>query len=129
MVTAAAATTESRQTVLTTTKFDRFTRNLAEAGKCRPTCATRVLLFGLGSQTFGRDDLFGKLFLQTLGIVAKFEANLNHMCTRKGMAKTRATARRRGKEIRKCPSRHARRSTASPPVPHRGTNPHLRLVT
>ncbi len=38
------------------------------------------------------------MFLQTLGMVAEFEANLNHMRTREGMAKARAKGRLKGKQ-------------------------------
>ncbi|MDV6278138.1 recombinase family protein [Rhodococcus erythropolis] len=47
-------------------------------------------LFGLGSQIYDWANPFGKLFLQTLAMVAEFEANLNHLRTREGMAKARA---------------------------------------
>jgi DNA invertase Pin-like site-specific DNA recombinase len=70
-VTSAAAAVTERQAVLTTTRFDRFARG---------------------------HDPFGKLFLQTLAMVAEFEANLNHLRTREGMAKARAKGRLKGKQ-------------------------------
>jgi DNA invertase Pin-like site-specific DNA recombinase len=46
----------------------------------------REVLFGLGSSVYDWHDPFGKLFLQTLAMVAEFEANLGHLCTREDMA-------------------------------------------
>ncbi|MFF7939803.1 recombinase family protein [Nocardia gamkensis] len=54
-------------------------------------------MFGLGSQIYDWADPFGKLFLQTLAMVAEFEANLNHLRTREGMATARAKGRLKGK--------------------------------
>lgn len=96
-VTSAAAVTE-RQVVLTTTKFDRFARNMAEAGEILTDLRKRDVLFGLGSSIYDWHDPFGKLFLQTLAMVAEFEANLNHLRTREGMAKARAKGRLKGKQ-------------------------------
>lgn len=88
--TSAAAAIDERQVVLTTTKFDRFARNMAEAGQTLTELRERDVLFGLGSSIYDWADPFGKLFLQTLAMVAEFEANLNHLRTREGMAKARA---------------------------------------
>ena len=49
-VTCAAAAVTDRQVVLTTTKFDRFARNMAEAGEILTSLRAREVLFGLGSQ-------------------------------------------------------------------------------
>ncbi|WP_327099268.1 recombinase family protein [Nocardia vinacea] len=84
--------------MLTTTKFDRFARNMAEAGEILTSLRQRDVLFGLGSQVYDWADPFGKLFLQTLAMVAEFEANLNHLRTREGMAKARAKGRLKGKQ-------------------------------
>lgn len=65
-------------------KFDRFARNMAEAGQIRTGLRERDVLFGLGSSTYDWHDPFGKLFLQTLAMVAEFEANLGHLRTREG---------------------------------------------
>ncbi|MFC7428721.1 recombinase family protein [Nocardia tengchongensis] len=97
-VTSAAAAVTERQVVLTTTKFDRFARNMAEAGEILTSLRERDILFGLGSQIYDWADPFGKLFLQTLAMVAEFEANLGHMRTREGMAKARAKGRLKGKQ-------------------------------
>lgn len=35
------------------------------------------MLFGLGGSVYDWNDPFGRLFLQTLAVVAEFEANLN----------------------------------------------------
>lgn len=71
---------------------------MAEADEILTDLRGRGVLFGLGSQIYDWDDPFGKLFLQTLGMVAEFEANLNHMRTREGMVKARAKGRLRGKK-------------------------------
>ena len=97
-VTSAAAAVDERQVVLTTTKFDRFARNMAEAGEILTGLRERHVLFGLGSSIYDWNDPFGKLFLQTLAMVAEFEANLNHLRTREGMAKARAKGRLKGKQ-------------------------------
>ncbi|GAA5050122.1 recombinase family protein [Nocardia callitridis] len=97
-VTSAAAAAAGRQVVLTTTKFDRFARNMAEAGEILTDLRKREVLFGLGSSIYDWHDPFGKLFLQTLAMVAEFEANLNHLRTREGMAKARAKGRLKGKQ-------------------------------
>jgi DNA invertase Pin-like site-specific DNA recombinase len=97
-VTSAAAAVTDRQVVLTTTKFDRFARNMAEAGEVLTSLRQREVLFGLGSQIYDWADPFGKLFLQTLAMVAEFEANLGHIRTREGMAKARAKGRLKGKK-------------------------------
>ena len=97
-VTSAAAAVSGRQVVLTTTKFDRFARNMAEAGEILTDLRKRDVLFGLGSSVYDWNDPFGKLFLQTLAMVAEFEANLGHLRTREGMAKARAKGRLKGKQ-------------------------------
>jgi DNA invertase Pin-like site-specific DNA recombinase len=47
------------------------------------------VLFGLGASVYDWKDPFGRLFLQTLAMVAEFEANIGHLRTREGMAKAR----------------------------------------
>lgn len=44
------------------------------------------MLFGWGASVHDWNDSFGRLFLQTLAVVAEFEANLGHLHTRGGMA-------------------------------------------
>ncbi|SDD24834.1 Resolvase, N terminal domain [Rhodococcus tukisamuensis] len=84
--------------MLTTTKFDRFARNMAEAGEILTGLRERDVLFGLGNSIYDWNDPFGKLFLQTLAMVAEFEANLNHLRTREGMAKARARGQLKGRQ-------------------------------
>lgn len=57
----------------------------------------REVRFGLGSRINDGNDPFGNLFLQTLAMVAEFEANLGHLRTREDMAKARAKGRLKGK--------------------------------
>ncbi|MEU6580570.1 recombinase family protein [Nocardia sp. NPDC046763] len=53
---------------------------------------------GSASSIYDWPDPFGTLFLRTLAMVAEFEANLNHLRTREGMAKARAKGRLEGKQ-------------------------------
>ena len=62
------------------------------------------MLFGLGSSVYDWKDPFGQLFLQTLAMVAEFEANLSHLRTREGMAKARRQGKLRGKQPQLPPS-------------------------
>nr|WP_280267307.1 recombinase family protein [Nocardia wallacei] len=63
-VTSAAAAVTGRQVALTTTKFDPFARNMAEADDILTTLRERDVLFGLGSQIYDWADAFGELCLQ-----------------------------------------------------------------
>ncbi|MEV0236417.1 recombinase family protein [Nonomuraea sp. NPDC050786] len=65
-------------TVFTVTKFDRFARNMAEANDILTDLSGRGVLFGLGASVYDWNDPFGRLFLQTLAMVAEFEANIGH---------------------------------------------------
>jgi DNA invertase Pin-like site-specific DNA recombinase len=83
--------------VFTVTKFDRFARNMAEANEILTDLRGRGV-FGLGASVYDWNDPFGRLFLQTLAMVAEFEANLNHLRTREGMAIARRKGKLRGKQ-------------------------------
>ncbi|WP_248958436.1 recombinase family protein [Sphaerisporangium perillae] len=72
--------------VFTVTKFDRFARNMAEANEILTDLSNRGVLFGVGATVHDWNDPFGRLFLQTLAMVAEFEANIGHQRTREGMA-------------------------------------------
>ncbi|MFF4625845.1 recombinase family protein [Nonomuraea jabiensis] len=72
--------------VFTVTKFDRFARNMAEANQTLTDLSGRGVLFGLGASVYDWNDPFGRLFLQTLAMVAESEATLGHMRSREGMA-------------------------------------------
>ncbi|WP_433344974.1 recombinase family protein [Microtetraspora malaysiensis] len=78
--------------VFTVTKFDRFARNMAEANDILTD------LSGLGASVYDWNDPFGRLFLQTLAMVAEFEANLGHMRTREGMALAKKNGKLKGKQ-------------------------------
>ncbi|WP_245671775.1 recombinase family protein [Nocardia amamiensis] len=108
-VTSAAAAVTGRQAVLTATKFDRFARDMAEASQILTSLRERGVLFWLGSAVYDWDDPFGRLFLQTLAMVAEFEANLGHLRTREGMAKARA---RQAAETSSCSAQYD-----PPPLP------------
>ncbi|WP_242613924.1 recombinase family protein [Actinomadura roseirufa] len=60
--------------VFTVTKFDRFARNMAEANQILTDLSDRGVPFGLGASVYDWNDPFGRLFLQTLAMVAEFEA-------------------------------------------------------
>ena len=84
--------------VFTVTKFDRFARDVADAHAILTELSGRGVLFGLGGSVYDWTDPFGRFFLQTLAMVAEFEANLNHLRTREGMAKARRAGKLRGKQ-------------------------------
>jgi DNA invertase Pin-like site-specific DNA recombinase len=84
--------------VFTVTKFDRFARDVADAHAILTDLSGRGVLFGLGASVYDWTDPFGRLFLQTLAIVAEFEANLNHLRTREGMARAKRQGKLRGKQ-------------------------------
>lgn len=64
----------------------------------------RGVRFGLGGSVYDWTDPFGRLFLQTLAMVAEFEANLNHLRTREGMAVAKRKGKLRGKQPKLPPS-------------------------
>jgi DNA invertase Pin-like site-specific DNA recombinase len=82
----------------TVTKFDRFARNMTEACQILTDLAARGVKFGLGGSVYDWDDPFGRLFLQTLAMVAEFEANLIRLRTREGMAVAKRKGKLRGKQ-------------------------------
>ncbi|MER0447493.1 recombinase family protein [Streptomyces sp. Edi4] len=94
------------------------------------------MLFGLGASVYGWDDPFGRLFLQTLAMVAEFEANLNHLRTREGMAIAKRKGKLNGKQpklrvsVRRSIRCHTGR-TRDPcdKVPGRRPRPRRALVT
>jgi DNA invertase Pin-like site-specific DNA recombinase len=90
--------------ILTVTKFDRFARDVADAHTILTDLSDRGVLFGLGASVYDWKDPFGRLFLQTLAMVAEFEANLSHLRTREGMAKARRQGKLRGKQPKLPPS-------------------------
>ncbi|MFJ9367983.1 recombinase family protein [Nocardia sp. NPDC101769] len=79
-------------------EFDRFARNMAEASDILTGLRNRGVLFGLSRAIHHWNNPFGKLFPQTLTMVAEFEANLDHLRTREGMARARAKGRLKGKQ-------------------------------
>src|SRR5699024_10036772 len=83
--------------VFTVTKFDRFARDMAEANEILTDLSDRGVLFGLGGAVYDWHDPFGRLFLQTLAMVAEFEANLAHLRTREGMAMAKRNGKLKGK--------------------------------
>ncbi|WP_308250223.1 recombinase family protein [Sphaerisporangium fuscum] len=87
--------------VFTVTKFDRFdrfARNMAEANEILTDLSGRGVLFGLGGSVYDWNDPFGRLFLQTLAMVAEFEANLGNLRTREGMAPAMKNGKLKGKQ-------------------------------
>ncbi|MFI0420760.1 recombinase family protein [Spongiactinospora sp. 9N601] len=84
--------------VFTVTKFDRFARNMAEANEILTGLSGRGVLFGVGATIHDWSDPFGRLFLQTLAMVAEFEANIGHQRTREGMALAKKNGKLKGKQ-------------------------------
>lgn len=84
--------------VFTVTKFDRFARNMAEANDLLTDLSGRGVRFGLGASVYDWSDPFGRLFLQTLAMVAEFEANIGHQRTREGMALAKKNGKLKGKQ-------------------------------
>ncbi|MEV0201438.1 recombinase family protein [Nonomuraea sp. NPDC050691] len=84
--------------VFTVTKFDRFARNMAEANQILTDLSRRGVLFGLGGSVYDWNDPFGRPFLQTLAMVAEFEANLGNLRTREGMALAKKNGKLKGKQ-------------------------------
>ncbi|MER6177875.1 recombinase family protein [Streptosporangium sp. NPDC001681] len=82
-------------TVFTVTKFDR---NMAEANDFLTDLSGRGVHFGLGASVYDWNDPFGRLFLQTLAMVAEFEANIGHQRTREGMALAKRNGELKGKQ-------------------------------
>ncbi|MFK4042543.1 recombinase family protein [Nonomuraea wenchangensis] len=79
---------EGRSTCLTPEKIIWLLTDLSGRG----------VLFGLGASVHDWNDPFGRLFLQTLAMVAEFEANLGHMRTREGMALAKKNSKLKGKQ-------------------------------
>ncbi|MBB5085245.1 recombinase family protein [Nonomuraea endophytica] len=94
--------------VFTVTKFDRFARNMAEANEILTGLSGRGVLFGVGATIHDWSDPFGRLFLQTLAMVAEFEANIGHQRTRESMALAKENGKLKGKQPK--PPAPARRS-------------------
>ncbi|MEU4827718.1 recombinase family protein [Actinomadura sp. NPDC023710] len=67
---------------------------MAAANQILTDLSDRVVLFGLGGSAYDWNDPFGRLFLQTLVMVAEFEAKLSHLRTREGMATREVGVRR-----------------------------------
>jgi hypothetical protein len=100
--------------VFTVTKFDRFARNMAEANETLTELRRRGVLFGLGASVYDWNDPVGRLFLQTLAMVAEFEANIGHQRTREGMALAKKNGKLKGKQP-KLPEPHGAPSAAATP--------------
>lgn len=84
--------------MFTVTKFDRFARNMAEANEILTGLSGRGVLFGVGATIHDWNDPFNRLFLQTLAMVAEFEANIGHQRTREGMALAKKNGKLKGKQ-------------------------------
>jgi DNA invertase Pin-like site-specific DNA recombinase len=73
-------------------------RNMAEANDILTGLSDRGVLFGLGGSVYDWNDPFGRLFLQTLAMVAEFEAYIGHQRTREGMALAKKNGKLKGKQ-------------------------------
>ena len=81
-----------------------FGRDVADAHTILTDLSDRGVLFGLGASVYNWKNPFGRLFLQTLAMVAEVEPNLGHLRTREGMAKARRQGKLRGKQPKLPPS-------------------------
>ncbi|WP_433358964.1 recombinase family protein [Streptosporangium sp. CA-115845] len=93
-----------------------FARNTAEVNQILTGLSGRGVLFGLGASVYDWNDPFGRLFLQTLAMVAEFEANLGHLRTREGMALAKKNGKLKGKQ----PKLPEPRPALHPPAIRRG---------
>jgi DNA invertase Pin-like site-specific DNA recombinase len=71
---------------------------MAEANDILTGLSDRGVLFGVGATVHDWSDPFGRLFLQTLAMVAEFEANIGHQRTREGMALAKRNGKLKGKQ-------------------------------
>jgi DNA invertase Pin-like site-specific DNA recombinase len=83
---------------LTVSKLDRIARSVPDALDILGQLAARGVRFALGGSTYDWNDLFTRMFLQILAVIAEFEAKLIRQRTREGMAIAAQTGKLRGKQ-------------------------------
>jgi hypothetical protein len=114
-------------TVFTVTKFDRFARNMADANQILTDLSDRGVQFGLGASVYDWKDPFGRLFLQTLAMVAAFEATWGTCAPAKAWPWPSARASSRASSPNS-PNPRSGRSAAATPLaksPSRSRPPNL----
>jgi len=83
---------------LVVTKLDRLARSVPDARDIADELTGRAVKLQLGSTVHDPTDPIGRLLFTALSMVAEFEADLNRMRTREGMAIAKAKGRLRGKQ-------------------------------
>lgn len=83
---------------LVVAKLDRLARSLPNARDVAAELTSKGVMLNIGGSVYDPEDPFGRLLFNVLGMVAEFEADLIRMCTREGMALTKAKGRLRGKK-------------------------------
>jgi DNA invertase Pin-like site-specific DNA recombinase len=90
------------------TKLHRLARSVADARAILSQLSERGAMFATGGTVYDWRDPFGRTFLQSLAVVADFEANLVTMRTREGMAIAKANGKLKGRGPKLRPSQQAR---------------------
>lgn len=80
------------------TKLDRLARSVRGAADIADALTRRGVTLSLSGSIHDPKDPVGKLLFNALAMVAEFEADLNKMRTREGMAAAKAKGRLRGKK-------------------------------
>jgi DNA invertase Pin-like site-specific DNA recombinase len=83
---------------LVVSKLDRLARSVPDARAIADELAAKAVKLQLGGSVHDPTDPVGRLLFNVLAMVAEFEADLNKMRTREGMAIAKAKGRLRGKQ-------------------------------
>lgn len=83
---------------LVVAKLDRLARSVPDARDIADELTSRAVKLQLGASVHDPTDPVGRLLFTALSMVAEFEADLNRMRTREGMAIAKARGRLRGKQ-------------------------------
>jgi DNA invertase Pin-like site-specific DNA recombinase len=89
------------------TKLHRLARSVPDAMAILGQLSERGARFAIGGTVYDWRDPFGRMFLQSLAVVADFEANLVKMRTREGMAIAKANGKLKGRGPKLRPSQQA----------------------
>ena len=79
-------------------KLDRLARSVPDAQAIADELEKRGVAFALGRTVHDPSDPMGKMFFNMLATFAEFEADINRMRTRGGMAIARAKGKLKGKK-------------------------------
>jgi DNA invertase Pin-like site-specific DNA recombinase len=84
--------------VLVVTKLDRLARSVPDARNITDELTRKGASLSLNGSIHDPKDPMGRLMFNALAMIAEFEADLNKMRTREGMAVAKAKGRLRGKK-------------------------------